>query len=527
MRPLLTAQRRTATEKVDEVYMQEIAQKPLALQMRGVGKSFPGVKALDDVDFELRAGEVMGLVGENGAGKSTLLKILAGVHQQDEGEISVAGQTVEISDPQDSQRLNVAMIYQELNLAEHLSVAENVFVGREPRTKFGFVDFRAMNRDTRRLFEESLHTTDIDPRVEVRRLSIAQKQLVEIARALSLKADIMVMDEPTSSLSDSEVRVLLEFVCRLRDSGLAVIYVSHRLEEVFEVGDRVTVLRDGQLVGVWSTEETTPDEIVKMMVGRELEDLYGEAAETQSSETGLEVRDLVLSGTSQGISLRVRTGEIVGLSGLMGAGRTELARAVFGADPIDGGTVLVEGEEVPGGSPERAIEAGIGYVPEDRKLQGLFLDMSVRENITAASSRHVGRIGFIRFRDDRRLAEDARGRLKIRAASVEQSVRDLSGGNQQKVVLAKWMAVEPRVLILDEPTRGVDVGGKAEIYALIRQMAQQGMALIVISSELPEVLGVSDRILVMRQGLLVGELSGSEANEEKVMALATGTTRVD
>ncbi|MEJ7815488.1 MAG: ATP-binding cassette domain-containing protein, partial [Rubrobacter sp.] len=222
--------------------MQEIAQKPLALQMRGVGKSFPGVKALDDVDFELRAGEVMGLVGENGAGKSTLLKILAGVHQQDEGEISVAGQTVEISDPQDSQRLNVAMIYQELNLAEHLSVAENVFVGREPRTKFGFVDFRAMNRDTRRLFEESLHTTDIDPRVEVRRLSIAQKQLVEIARALSLKADIMVMDEPTSSLSDSEVRVLLEFVCRLRDSGLAVIYVSHRLEEVFEVGDRVTVL---------------------------------------------------------------------------------------------------------------------------------------------------------------------------------------------------------------------------------------------------------------------------------------------
>lgn len=507
--------------------MQETAQKPLALQMRRIGKTFPGVKALDGVDFELRAGEVMALVGENGAGKSTLLKILAGVHQQDEGEISVAGQAVEISDPQDSQRLKIAMIHQELNLAEHLSVAENVFVGREPRTKLGFVDSRTMNRDTRRLFEESLHTADIDPRVEVRRLSIAQKQLVEIARALSLEADIMVMDEPTSSLSDSEVRVLLELVGQLRDGGLAVIYVSHRLEEVFEVGDRVTVLRDGQLVGVHSTEETTPDEIVKMMVGRELEDLYGEAAETPSSETGLEVRDLVLSGASQGLSLRVRTGEIVGLSGLMGAGRTELARAVFGADPVDGGTVLVEGEEVPGGSPAKAIEAGIGYVPEDRKLQGLFLDMSVRKNITAASSQHVGRIGFIRTRDDQRLAEDAKDRLKIRAGSVEQSVRDLSGGNQQKVVLAKWMAVGPRVLILDEPTRGVDVGGKAEIYALIRQMAQQGMALMVISSELPEVLGVSDRVLVMRGGLLVGELSGSEANEEKVMALATGTAKGD
>jgi len=366
---------------------------------------------------------------------------------------------------------------------------------------------------------------DIDPRVEVRRLSIAQKQLVEIARALSLKADMIVMDEPTSSLSESEVQVLLELVCRLRDNGLAVVYVSHRLEEVFEVGDRVTVLRDGRLVGVKNTEETTPDEIVKMMVGRKLEDLYGEAEETRSSEAGLEVRDLILPGASQGISLHVRAGEIVGLSGLMGAGRTELARAVFGADPVDGGTVLVEGKEVAPGSPRRAIEVGIGYVPEDRKLQGLFLGMSVRENVTAASSQHVGRSGFIRFREDRRLAEEAREQFKIRAASVEQSVRDLSGGNQQKVVLAKWLAVGPRVLILDEPTRGVDVGGKAEIYGLIRQMARQGMALIVISSELPEILGISDRVLVMRQGMLVGELSGSEANEEKVIALATGTAR--
>ncbi len=505
--------------------MQEVAQESLALRMRGIGKTFPGVKALDGVDFELRAGEVMALVGENGAGKSTLLKILAGVHRQDEGEISVAGETVEISSPQDSQGLNIAMIHQELNLAEHLSVAENVFVGREPRTRFGLIDFRTMNRETRKVFEESLHTTDIDPQTEVRRLSIAKKQLVEIARALSLEADVIVMDEPTSSLSESEVRVLLELVCRLRDNGLAVIYVSHRLEEVFEVGDRVTVLRDGQLVDVKNTEETTPDEIVKMMVGRELEDLYGEAEETQTSETGLEVRDLTLPGASQGMSLQVRAGEIVGLAGLMGAGRTELARAIFGADPVDGGTVLAEGEPVASGSPEKSIKAGIGYVPEDRKLQGLFLGMSVRENVTAASSQHVGRGGFIRFRDDRRLAEEAREQLNIRTASVEQSVRDLSGGNQQKVVLAKWMAVGPKILILDEPTRGVDVGGKAEIYTLIRQMARQGMALIVISSELPEVLGISDRVLVMRQGLLVGELSGSDANEEKVMALATGTAR--
>ena len=504
--------------------MQESTQT-LTLRMRGVGKAFPGVRALDGVDFELRAGEVMALVGENGAGKSTLLKILAGVHQPDEGEIVVAGEVVEISDPQDSQRLNIAMIHQELNLAAHLSVAENVFVGREPRTRFGFVDFREMYRETRKLFEESLHTLDIDPRVEVSRLSIAQKQLVEIARALSLEADVIVMDEPTSSLSESEVKVLLELVCRLRDSGLAVIYVSHRLEEVFKVSDRVTVLRDGRLVGVQSTEETTPDEIVRMMVGRELEDLYGEAEETQSSEAGLEVRDLILPGTPQGISFRARAGEIVGLSGLMGAGRTELARAVFGADPVDGGTVLVEGEEVLPGSPGRSIEAGIGYVPEDRKLQGLFLSMSVRENVTAASSRHVGRGGFIRFREDRRLAEESREQLEIRTSSVEQSVGNLSGGNQQKVVLAKWLAVRPKILILDEPTRGVDVGGKAEIYSLIRQMAQRGMALVVISSELPEVLGLSDRVLVMRQGMLVGELSGSEANEERVMALATGTAK--
>ena len=495
------------------------------MRMRGVGKAFPGVKALDGVDFELRVGEVMALVGENGAGKSTLLKILAGVYQPDEGEISVAGNRVEISDPQVSQSLNIAMIHQELNLAEHLSVAENVFVGREPRTKLGFVDFRRMNGETRKLFEESLRTGDIDPRVEVRRLSIAQKQLVEIARALSLEADVIVMDEPTSSLSESEVKVLLELVSRLREGGLAVIYVSHRLDEIFEVGDRVTILRDGKLVGVRSTKETSPDEVVRMMVGRELEDLYGEAEETQSSEAGFEVRDLVLPGASEGIGFRVRAGEIVGLSGLMGAGRTELARAIFGADPVDGGAVLVEGEEVPLGSPGKAIEAGIGYVPEDRKLQGLFLGMSVRENVTAASTRHAGRGGFIRFREDRRLAEEAREQFKIRAASVEQSVRDLSGGNRQKVVLAKWLAVGPKVLILDEPTRGVDVGGKAEIYGLIRQMARQGMALVVISSELPEVLGISDRVLVMRQGMMVGELSGSEANEERVMALATGTAR--
>lgn len=493
------------------------------LKMQGISKAFPGVQALDAVDFEVKAGEVMAFVGENGAGKSTLLKILAGAQSPDAGEIYLDGEAVEISNPEQAQKLNISVIYQELNLAEHLSVAENIYVSREFRTKLGLIDFRRMNREAQTLLNDALHSTSIESHTEVGRLSVARKQMVEIAKAISLEARIIVMDEPTSSLAGGEVDALLELIDRLRDQGVAVIYTTHRLEEVFRISDRVTVLRDGELVGVRKTEESNQEEIVGMMVGRQLEDLYGDVEEVQSEEVAFEVRGLRRPGQFQDIDFHVRAGEILGIAGLIGAGRTEVARAMFGADPLESGEIIVDGQEVEIRSPSQAIDAGIGYVPEDRKLQGLFLGMSLRENISAASPKSISRNGFIRGQEDKRIAKDAVDQLSISTSSIEQSALSLSGGNQQKVVLAKWLTVRPQVLILDEPTRGVDVGGKAEIFDLIKEMARQEIAIIMISSELTEVLGISNRVVVMREGRVAGELSREEASEEKVMALATGT----
>lgn len=498
------------------------------LQMLGIRKSFPGVQALDGVDLEVRPGEVMALVGENGAGKSTLIKILAGAHHADEGEIYIKGQAVKIPSPYAAQALGVAVIYQELNLAESVSIAENIFVGREYRNRFGFVDFKAMNEHASEWLD-ALHI-NIDPRTQLRKLGIARKQMVEIAKALSLDASIIVMDEPTSSLPTAtskptdlnEVEVLLDLILKLRDRGKAVIYISHRMGEIFRISDRITVLRDGKLVGVRETAKTNPDEIVSMMVGRKLEDLYGHPEMPVIGEKVLEVRGLNQAGRLHDISFDVRAGEILGVAGLVGAGRSETARATFGADPRDYGEILVEGKPVSINSPMDAIRAGVGFLPEDRKLQGLFLGMAIRLNVTAADLGEISRSGFLQFNKERELSSKFVRQLKIKTPSIEQKARNLSGGNQQKVVIAKWLMVRPKVLILDEPTRGVDVGAKMEIYNLMHEMARQGMAVIMISSELPEILGMSDRILVLREGRAMGILPRAGASEEQIMTLATG-----
>ena len=502
-------------------------QESQLLQMRGISKAFPGVQALDNVDFELKAGEVMALVGENGAGKSTLIKALAGAQLADEGEIYIDGELVEIATPRHARELGISVIYQELELAEKLSVAENIFVGREFRNRFGLVDYRTMNRRARALLDE-LHI-DVDPRTEVRRLSIAHKQMVEIARALSMDARIIVMDEPTSSLPTTtvsgmlnEVEILLRLIERLRARGKSIVYISHRLNEIFEISDRITTLRDGRLVGVTRAADTDPDKVVSMMVGRELKDLYGIRQKREIGRTILAVKDLSRKGKHGPISFEVRAGEIVGVAGLIGAGRTEMALTLFGVYPSDSGEVRIEDQPVAINSPRHAIQHGIGYVPEDRKMQGLFLKKSVRDNISAAISGDISQWGFLQREKDRSLAQRYIDELKIRTPGMEQQTKNLSGGNQQKVVLAKWMVSNPKVLVLDEPTRGVDVGAKAEIYSLMHELVAQGLAVVMISSELPEILGMSDRVVVMREGKYAGELPRAEANEESVMALATG-----
>lgn len=505
-------------------------QETLALQMRGIKKAFPGVQALDGVDLEVRPGEVMALVGENGAGKSTLIKILAGAYSNDEGEILINGVSVVIKNPKHARDLGVSVIYQELNLAEQISVAENMFAGREFVNKLGFIDKNALTSNAQKWLD-NLHITNVNPNDEIRNISIAKKQMVEIAKAISLDSNIIVMDEPTSSLPTvtthstdlNEVQILLEMVDKLRKRGKAVIYISHRMDEIFSISDRITVFRDGKLIGVKNTKETKPDEIISMMVGRDLHDMYGKPGNRTIGEIVLEVKNLSQGTKLRNVGFNVRSGEVVGIAGLVGAGRTEMARAVFGADPKDTGEVYISGGQVHINTPADAIKYGLGYLPEDRKKQGLFLKMMITTNISAANFDKISKSGFINFKSESNLADKFVQSLKIRTPSIFQYAKNLSGGNQQKVVLAKWLGVNPKVIIVDEPTRGVDVGAKIEIYNLIHQMTEQGVAVVMISSELPEILGMSDRIFVLREGHLEGELSRKDATEEKIMMLATGT----
>ncbi len=486
------------------------------LEMRGITKRFPGVVALDGVDFELEAGEVHVLLGENGAGKSTLIKMLSGAYRPDEGEILVDGAPVRIASATVAQELGISTIYQEFNLVPQLTVAENVFLGRQPR-RLGLVDRRRMVEEARGLLERM--KVRVDPRAKVEELGVAQRQMVEIAKALSLEARVLIMDEPTAALSGQEVERLFEIVRDLKEGGVGVIFISHHLEEVAEIGDRVTVLRDGRVVGTVPAG-TGSAELVRMMVGRSIEDQFPR----RRPEVGgvlLEVRNLSREGVLDDVSFELRAGEIVGIAGIVGAGRTELARAIFGADPVDSGEILIGGRPVRRVDPREAKRRGMGFVTEDRQGQGIVPPLSVAENLALASLGEGAKAGIVDRRGQRRRAEGMIRDLAIRTPGPEQEVRYLSGGNQQKVVIGKWLLADSKVLIMDEPTRGIDVGAKVEIYELMNRLTEEGAGILMISSELPEVLGMSDRILVMSGGRITGELSAEEATQERVMELAT------
>jgi ABC-type sugar transport system ATPase subunit len=491
------------------------------LEMRGISKSFPGVQALKEVHFDLLPGEVHALVGENGAGKSTLMKILAGAYQKDDGEILIRGERVNIDDPISAQNLGISMIYQELNLVPTTSVAENIFLGRLPALGgWGHLDWAQVNRQAASLLERV--GMDVDPRQTVRSLSVAKKQMVEIAKALSTDAQIIVMDEPTSALTLGETETLFEIIRNLKSQGVSVVFISHRLEEVFAIADRVTVFRDGEHIATKRIQELDSGQIVSMMVGRELKTLFPKV-EAQIKEVILEVRNLNKAGKLYDIDFSVRSGEIVGMAGLVGAGRTDLAKAIFGIDPADSGEVLINGRPVEIESPSQAIELGLGLVPEDRKDQALILARPVKENISIAIIRSLSRFGFaIRHEQEDRLVDQYVQQLGIRTPSKMQLVKNLSGGNQQKVIIARWLAARPKVLIVDEPTRGIDVGAKAEIHLLLGKLAQDGVGILMISSELPEILAVSDRVIVMHEGRITGEFLRKDANQRNIMEAATG-----
>jgi len=492
--------------------------------MRGIAKSFPGAQALAGVDFAVRRGEIHALVGENGAGKSTLMKILAGVVAKDGGEIVFDGRGINPQNAAEAQAAGVSLVHQELSLAPNLTVAENIFVRREPRrlgllSPLSLINWRELNARAKELLDQ--FELEIAPDAPVKDLSLAKRQIVEIAKALSIEAKLLILDEPTSSLETHEVELLFKLLRRLAARGLGLVYITHRMDEIFSVADRVTVLRDGRLVGTRERNETDANEIIRMMVGRELEKLYPPKAE-RMGEAVFELRGLTARGKFNDVSLTVRRGEILGLAGLIGSGRTEAMMTAIGHAPLDGGEVLIDGKAVKIDSPRDALRLGVVYSPEDRKYQGLFLAQSVRANIIAASLNECGAAGLMRRSVERALSAGFTRDLAIKTPDLERPVGALSGGNQQKVLLAKWLATRPRVLIVDEPTRGVDVGSKSEIHHLLRRFTEAGGAVIMISSELPEILGMSDRIVVFHEGRVAGELSGDEANEEKVMRLATG-----
>jgi rhamnose transport system ATP-binding protein len=490
------------------------------LELRHAAKHFGAVQALIDGSVQLRAGEVHGLVGENGAGKSTLVKILAGVYQPDSGTLEVAGQQVTLHGPAAARAAGIAVIYQEPTLFPDLTVAENMFIGRQPLRSGRRIDRRAMQDETGAIFKRL--GVPLDPARLARGLPIADQQVVEIGKALSLDARVIVMDEPTAALSAAEVNRLFEVVRTLRANGAAVLFISHRLEEVFTICQRVTVMRDGRHVLTSPLAGLTAADLVRAMVGRELAERPPEAGGATPGEPLLAVERLTREGIFTDVSFTVRAGEIVALAGLVGSGRSEVARAVFGIDRYDAGSVTVRGRQLRKASPTSAMAAGVGFVPEDRRQQGLVMDMSVQQNVALASLGRLRKGGLIRASAERAMAADWAARLKIRYGRLTDPVDMLSGGNQQKVVLAKWLGRKPAVLIVDEPTRGIDVGTKAEVHHLLVELAKSGVAVLMISSELPEVLGVSDRILVMREGELVAEFSHGDASEEAVMSAAMG-----
>jgi len=487
------------------------------LEIHELTKTFPGVTALDKATLTLYRGEVLGLLGENGAGKSTMIKILAGVHNPDSGEIILDGEKRQIADPLDSQSAGISVIFQELNVVSNLSITENVFLGREIRKGRVFVDAREAREQAHRLLAET--GLGVNPDELMENLSLSQKQMVEVAKALSLDASIIIMDEPTSSLTGSEVETLFSIVEKLKDRGVAVVFVSHRLEEVFRICDRVHILRDGRDTGTFRVADTTREEVINRMVGRDLGSLFVKE-EAEMGETVLEVEGASSDHGIKRVSFDLRAGEILGFAGLIGAGRTELMRAVFGIDKMTEGIIRINGRKVNIRDAYDAIRNGMGFVPEDRKEQGLILEMTLRHNVCLAGLDRFHTRGVISDIREEKLTDRFIRMLHIRTPSQDQLVRNLSGGNQQKVVLSKWLAIEPRILILDEPTRGIDVATKKEIHRIITELAGQGVAIVLISSELPEILAMSDRVVVMYGGEKKGEFSREEASQEKIMAAA-------
>jgi ribose transport system ATP-binding protein len=491
-------------------------QEPV-VRFRNVSKEFPGVLAVDSVDLEIMPGEVHVVAGENGAGKSTLMKLLSQVERPSGGEIEISGERVEFHGPRYAQTLGVAMVYQEFALASHLSIAENLYMGREPG-RFGFVNRRAESQEARGMLERVGLRTDPDRTVSG--LTVAEMQRVEIAKALAIDAKVVIMDEPTATLAEREIEGLFEVIRDLQSHGIAILYISHRLDEIFRISDRVTVMRDGRVVDTLPVSELDEDKLVRLMVGREVSNLYPKP-EAEIGDVLLKVSGITRGHKLKDCSFEVRSGEILGFAGLVGAGRTELARAVFGADRVDSGRVELEGKELNVKKPQDAIEAGIGYLTEDRKGEGLALQLGVDQNITLANL--PARYGFINLAEERRTARRLRDELNIRTPSIRRRVQVLSGGNQQKVVVAKWLETEGKVLFFDEPARGIDVGAKAEMFGLIGDLAKEGRGIVLISSYLPELLNMCDRILVMHEGEVAGIVNREEFTEERVMALATGT----
>ncbi|MDK1399327.1 sugar ABC transporter ATP-binding protein [Pseudomonas protegens] len=494
-------------------------QEPYLLEVLNVSKGFPGVVALANVQLRVRPGTVLALMGENGAGKSTLMKIIAGIYQPDSGELRLKGRPVTFATPLAALQAGIAMIHQELNLMPHMSIAENIWIGREQQNRLGLIDHREMHRCTAALLARL--RIELDPEEQVGNLSIAERQMVEIAKAVSYDSDVLIMDEPTSAITDKEVAHLFSIIADLKAQGKGIVYITHKMNEVFSIADEVAVFRDGAYIGLQRADSLDGDSLISMMVGRELSQLFPQR-EKPIGELLLKVRDLRLDGVFKGVSFDLHAGEILGIAGLMGSGRTNVAETLFGITPSDGGEIVLDGQPLRIGDPHRAIEKGLALLTEDRKLSGLFPCLSVLENMEVAVLPHYAGGGFVQQKALRALCEDMCRKLRVKTPSLEQCIDTLSGGNQQKALLARWLMTQPRILILDEPTRGIDVGAKAEIYRLIASLAGEGMAVIMISSELPEVLGMSDRVMVMHEGQLMGTLDRNEATQERVMQLASG-----
>lgn len=493
----------------------------MRIEMRGIDKSFGSNQVLKQAGFTLESGEVHALMGENGAGKSTLMKILTGVYTKDAGTVLVDGKEVNYKNPQEAEKAGIVFIYQELNVMFDLTVEENLFMGKEIHGKFGICDKKAMQKKA----QEALNTlgVNISPKTVMSELSVGQQQMVEICKALMADAKVIIMDEPTAALTQSETVALFKVIESLRKKGVSMVYISHRMEEIFELCDRITVLRDGSYIGVKNIPETNMNEIVKMMIGREIGERYP-SRDVKVGKEVLKVKGLTRKGTFHDVSFSVRAGEVLGVSDLMGAGRTEIMQAIFGNLSYESGTIEIDGKEVKISNPRQAMEHGIGFITEDRKTEGLMLDKSIRENISLCNLGRISKSFVVSKEAEKDMVEEAIKELHIKCFGPFHECNNLSGGNQQKVVLAKWILTNPKILILDEPTRGVDIGAKKEIYSIINKLAAQGVAIIMVSSELPEVLGMSDNIMVVREGEVRGIISYEEANQERVMTLATGGT---